>query len=369
MKKILSVILALAMVLALGVTAFAATEKREVEAGKSLTIKYDGVVPDAEEYKVVVSDNNGFVTVGTPIVGEDYIVFEVTAPAGTGEKLAKVVVLADAIKAGKKDYEIAVYEISILGEPEEEEKKVEVIKADDYGTLPDTTSIVVDMGTAKGIDAKLYNALKAKNYETITFTKVVDLEGHVASWTLTRGDYTKMNVTADILFDVRVEYRFMTADVNDVNENGNKDELVVDPTAENTVLKALDSTQADVFYVVIDDMCNIANVASKPALTIDVADEWIKYSNKFNVTGYKFNGETVAKVVENLAVKPATKKLTLNLTAGGRYVFVADNYTVNPVAPSTSEKPNASTGANSAAAVVALAVMAVAAVASKKIVK
>ena len=61
--------------------------------------------------------------------------------------------------------------------------------------------------------------------------------------------------------------------------------------------------------------------------------------------------------------------MSLNLTAAGTYVFVADNYTVNPT-PSTTEKPNASTGANNAAAaVVAMAVMAVAAVASKKIVK
>ena len=146
--------------------------------------------------------------------------------------------------------------------------------------------------------------------------------------------------------------------------------VVEDVAKENAALKALGNTKADVFYVSINDNVNIGNVASKPALVISVANTWVNYNNKFSVTAYKFDGETVVKAAEGLAVKPATGKMTLNLTTAGLYVFVADNYTVNPTAPSTSEKPNASTGANNAAAaVVAMAVMAVAAVASKKIVK
>ncbi len=349
MKKILSVILVLAMVLALGVTAFAAD--KTIEEGKTITIYTPISKTDKDTVSVV--DKNGFLTVGNTVISNEYVAFELTAPAGTAGKLANVVVTIT--KEDKSTEDAASFTVEVKGPVTPDPIKPVVVKELVGGTnfFVDTAKNVaaVVLGADQvGISADVYNTLKNANYETIQF------QGAEYVWTLTRGDYTKMNVTADILFDVDVATVLY-------NEKGERD-----LATENAVLKALDSTQADVFYVEIADNCNIANVASKPALEITVPGTWINFSNKFSVNGYKFDGETAKEAVKGLAVKPATNKLTLNLTAGGTYVFVADNYTVNPSAPST-EKPNASTGANSAAAVVALAVMAVAAVASKKIVK
>ena len=352
MKKILSVVLVLSMVLALGVTAFAANPS-ELEAGKTYGFSFD--VPTANG--VVISDTNGILVFGEAVVGTDTVAVNVTAPAGTAGKVTKIVLKAnDTNKTVLAEMYVTVAAPAEAPAPEADAvmTKDEVAAAT---VVTNNKAVVTMKDGVDGIAAAAYNAIKAANYESITF---VDAEGEY-TWTLTRGDYTKMNVSASIYFGVTVDTKLYTLNA--------KNEVVEDTAAENAVLKALGNTKADVFYVAINDNANIGNVASKPELVISVDDVWVKFNNKFSVTAYKFDGEAVAKVAEGLAVKPATGKMSLNLTAAGTYVFVADNYTVNPT-PSTSEKPNASTGANNAAAaVVAMAVMAVAAVASKKIVK
>ena len=352
MKKILSVVLVLSMVLALGVTAFAANPS-ELEAGKTYGFSFD--VPTANG--VVISDTNGILVFGEAVVGTDTVAVNVTAPAGTAGKVTKIVLKAnDTNKTVLAEMYVTVAAPAEAPAPEADAvmTKDEVAAAT---VVTNNKAVVTMKDGVDGIAAAAYNAIKAANYESITF---VDAEGEY-TWTLTRGDYTKMNVSASIYFGVTVDTKLYTLNA--------KNEVVEDTAAENAVLKALGNTKADVFYVDIDDNANIGNVASKPELVISVDDVWVKFNNKFSVTAYKFDGEAVAKIAEGLAVKPATGKMSLNLTAAGTYVFVADNYTVNPT-PSTTEKPNASTGANNAAAaVVAMAVMAVAAVASKKIVK
>ena len=352
MKKILSVVLVLSMVLALGVTAFAANPS-ELEAGKTYGFSFD--VPTANG--VVISDTNGILVFGEAVVGTDTVAVNVTAPAGTAGKVTKIVLKAnDTNKTVLAEMYVTVAAPAEAPAPEADAvmTKDEVAAAT---VVTNNKAVVTMKDGVDGIAAAAYNAIKAANYESITF---VDAEGEY-TWTLTRGDYTKMNVSASIYFGVTVDTKLYTLNA--------KNEVVEDTAAENAVLKALGNTKADVFYVAINDNANIGNVASKPELVISVDDVWVKFNNKFSVTAYKFDGEAVAKVAEGLAVKPATGKMSLNLTAAGTYVFVADNYTVNPT-PSTTEKPNASTGANNAAAaVVAITVMAVAAVASKKIVK
>lgn len=352
MKKILSVVLVLSMVLALGVTAFAANPS-ELEAGKTYGFSFD--VPTANG--VVISDTNGILVFGEAVVGTDTVAVNVTAPAGTAGKVTKIVLKAnDTNKTVLAEMYVTVAAPAEAPAPEADAvmTKDEVAAAT---VVTNNKAVVTMKDGVDGIAAAAYNAIKAANYESITF---VDAEGEY-TWTLTRGDYTKMNVSASIYFGVTVDTKLYTLNA--------KNEVVEDTAAENAVLKALGNTKADVFYVAINDNANIGNVASKPELVISVDDVWVKFNNKFSVTAYKFDGEAVAKIAEGLAVKPATGKMSLNLTAAGTYVFVADNYTVNPT-PSTTEKPNASTGANNAAAaVVAMAVMAVAAVASKKIVK
>ena len=366
MKKILSVVLVLSMVLALGVTAFAdevvyGQASGVLEAGKTYGFSFNVDTSNG----VVISDTNGILVFGEAVVGTGTVAVNVTAPAGTDGKVTKIVIKAnDTNKTvlfgnGNEGY-VTVAKPAEAPAPEADA----VMSKDDIETaLKAEGAVANNKATIKmpagvdGIAAAAYNFVKAANYESITF---VDAEGEY-TWTLTRGDYTKMNVSASIYFGVTVDTKLYTLNA--------KNERVEDTAAENAVLKALGNTKADVFYVAINDNVNIGNVASKPELVISVDDVWVKFNNKFSVTAYKFDGETVAKVAEGLAVKPATGKMSLNLTAAGTYVFVADNYTVNPT-PSTTEKPNASTGANNAAAaVVAMAVMAVAAVASKKIVK
>lgn len=356
MKKILSVVLVLAMVLALGTTAFAAAPAT-IKAGETVGVTIP-VTGDTSK-GVTVADPNGILVFTEPVVGADFVAFNITAPAGSEGKIAQFVVKA---KDENKTV-LATGVITIAEAAKPEAPKADAVMTKDEvvaATAVDSTNkaTVTMKAGVDGIAAAAYNYLKGQNYESITF---VDAEG-AYTWTLTRGDYTKMNVTASIYFGVSVSDKLYT-----LNE---KKEVVEDTAKENAALKALGNTKADVFYVTINDNANIGNVASKPALVIDVNNTWVNYNNKFSVTAYKFDGETVVKAAEGLAVKPATGKMTLNLTTAGLYVFVADNYTVNPTAPSTSEKPNASTGANNAAAaVVAMAVMAVAAVASKKIVK
>ncbi len=353
MKKILSVVLVLAMVLALGVTAFAA-ENTKIEAGKTVGMTFAFDTTNG----VKLSDTNGLLVFGEPVVAEGVVHVNVTAPAGTAGKITQIVV---ADKDGKNAVKFDVVEVTApaAAPAPTPEGVLTYAMVDADPSLVDTKNNVatVDMNGYNGIDAALYNALKTANFEKIVFA------GEGYTWTLTRGDYTKMNVTAAIYFGVEADVNLWTLD-KDKND-------VVDTATENAVLKALGNTKADVFYVTINDNVNIGNVASKPELVVDLTEYmgWINFNNKFSVTAYKFDGETVAKVAEGLAVKPATNRLTLNLTNAGTYVFVADNHTVNPTTPSDTQKPNAGTGANSAAAVVAIAVMAVAAVASKKIVK
>ena len=344
MKKILSVVLVLSMVLALGVTAFAAIPT-EIKAGESVTVTVTGDTSKG----VTITDPNGILVFTEPVVGSDFVAFNITAPAGSEGKIAQVVIKAK--DDNKTTLYTAVVTIEAPAEPEAP-KPEDVIDAEDLdGYIDDENNAFIEMPAGvHGISAAAYNWLKGQNFETINFVS----DGY--TWTLTRGDYTKMNVTASIYFGVSVSDKLYTKE--------GKEDLV----AENAVLKALGSTKADVFFVKVNDSVNIGNVASKPELTITVPSTWVNYNNKFSVTGYKYDGEAAEKVAEGLAVKPATSKMVLNLTTAGLYVFVADNYTVNPVAPTT--KPNASTGANdAAAALVAITVMAVAAVASKKIVK
>ena len=355
MKKILSVILVLSMVLALGVTAFADSDvlTGTIKAGETVGITVT-VTGDTSK-GVTVTDPNGILVFTEPVVGADFVAFNVTAPAGSEGKIAQIVIKAKDEKKTALADPIVVF-VEEAEEPEKPEAD-DVIDVDGVnGYVDDERNAFIEMPAGvHGITAEVYNQLKALNYETLNFV------GDGYTWTLTRGDYTKMNVTASIYFGVEVGEKLYKLDENK--------KVVEDTAKENAILKALGNTKADVFYVAVNDNVNIGNVASKPELKITAPAGWVNYNNKFSVTAYKYDGETVAKTAEGLAVKPATGTMTLNLTTAGLYVFVADNYTVNPT-PSTNEKPNASTGANdAAAALVAITVMAVAAVASKKIVK
>ena len=344
MKKILSFIIVTAMVLALGVTAFAA----DVVTGETVALQIP-VTSTTDGIKVV--DTNGILTVGGPVVVGDVVYVNVTTPVNGIGKVTKVVV------KDNKGNVIGESDIINLIAPAEPVKPAgpAVLDAETVATMAGVADdVVITMDGYVGISAEAYNYLKNKNYETITF------KGEDYTWTITRGDYTKMNVTAPIYFDVTVDTKLWTKD-----KDGN---IVEDYATENAVLKALGNTKAEPFFVIVDDNCNIGNVASKPELVVKVDDTWRAY-NKSIVACYKFDGEKVTKVADGLSIKVASGKLDLNCTVGGTYVFVTTD-TVVTTTPSTTQKPNTNTGANnSAAAVVAVAVMGAVAAGTKFIVR
>ncbi len=355
MKKLLTAVVVLSMILTLGTTAFADNTGIEIKEGETIGIT---ITVDTTKDGVNVIDVNGILKFSNPIIISDtQIAVNVTAPEKTAGKLTKIVVQDDkknVIGGNTEEYVVSVVAPAQPPKPVDPEV-LPIEKLEESLTVSDNNA-TINMGEYTGIAAEVYNELKNKNYDKITFAL-----SNGATWTLTRGDYTKMNVTSSIYFGVE-----SSTTLTKVVDG----KVVRDEETENKVLKALGNTKADPFYVVIDSHCNIANVASKPELVVQVADSWLDYNNIFSVKAYSFNGETAKKVAENLSIKPSTGRMTLNLTKAGTYVFVDANTWVNLQGSSnnngSTQKPNTNTGANSTAAVVALVVMAGAAVAVKK---
>lgn len=345
MKKILSFIIAIVMLLSLGVTAFAA-DAVEIEANKTKGLAF--VIP-ADVTAVKVVDCNGILTIGDVVVVDGNAFVNITAPIGAVDKLTKLEVKSTD---GKTVYDSCYVTVTAPATPVAPTPEA-VLDGDATLAVVVDNNATINMNGYNGISAKLYNALKAENFETITFV------GNGYTWTLVRGDYTKMNVTAPIYFGVEVT-TFLT------NDKGERD-----LAAENAVLKALGNTMADVFYVKVADNVNIGNVASKPALVVEVSDVWTKVNNTMAITALRFDGTKATKVAEGLSIKPVTNKMDLKITSAGLYVFTDDAVNVNtkPTTGTGTQKPNASTGgANSAAAVVAMAVMGAVSLGVKKIV-
>lgn len=355
MKKLLSVVVVLSMILTLGTSVFADNVGIEIKEGETI-----GITIEVETTKdgVNVIDTNGILKFSTPIIISDtQIAVSITATENSVGKITKIVVRDNnkkVIGANTDEYVVTIVEPEKPAKPVDPEV-LPIEKLEESISVKDNVATITLQGYT-GIAAEVYNTLKNQNYDKIIFA----LENG-STWTLTRGDYTKMNVSASIYFGVEATTT-LTKVVNG--------ETVRDEETENKVLKALGNTKADPFYVIIDSHCNISNVASKPELVVKVADSWLDYNNIFSVKAYSFNGETATKVAENLSIKPSTGRMSLNITKAGTYVFVDSSTWVNLQGSSSSgstQKPNTNTGANSAtAAVVALVTIAGAALLIKK---
>ena len=372
MKKILSVVLALAMVLALGVTAFAAEETKlgsyEV-VGKNATVVKVEEKDYANNPITEVKDSAGILDFSTIIrTTEDdksMALFNITAnsKAKTGD-VTKI-----TITFKNKDTATALVEIKAA--PVTPVTKTGLVDKDDLAKLAVydegvgvvTVSISAD---TNGITASAYNTLKSYNASKIVF------KAPEYTWTLYRGDYTKMNISRDIYFGVEVEPE-------------------IDEKLENKVLKALGNDKAEPLYFELtgtatfnakaddaDKVVDLSAVASKPVLTLNLktaSGAWSEFNNKKNVNLYVYNAskETVKELAKSLEIAPTTRELSLtnlDLVNGGIHFLIDASTTVKPSPGKTDEKPNTPTGANNAAAaIVALVVMAGAAVATKKIVK
>ncbi len=368
MKKILSVVLALAMVLALGVTAFAADASYEV-VGKNATVVKVEEKDYANNPITEVKDSAGILDFSTIIrtveSEKNMALFNITAnsKAKTGD-VTKITVTF-------KDKTTWTALVEIKAAPVTPVTKTGLIDKDDLATLATYEDGVVTVSISadtNGITASAYNTLKSYNASKIIF------KAPEYSWTLYRGDYTKMNISRDIYFGVEVEPE-------------------IDAKLENKVLKALGNDKAEPLYFELtgtatfnakaddaDKVVDLSAVASKPVLTLNLktaSGAWSEFNNKKNVNLYVYNAskETVKELAKSLEIAPTTRELSLtnlDLANGGIHFLIDASTTVKPATDTSkpSGKPNTSTGANNAAAaIVALVVMAGAAVATKKIVK
>ena len=96
MKKILSVILALSMILTLGVTAFAdevvyGQSSGTLVVGKTYPFTFSVNTTDG----VLLSDSNGLLGFTTPVVSDGFVAVNVTAKAGSAGKITKLVIKAN----------------------------------------------------------------------------------------------------------------------------------------------------------------------------------------------------------------------------------------------------------------------------------
>ena len=364
MKKILSVVLALAMVLALGVTAFAADASYEV-VGKNATVVKVEEKDYANNPITEVKDSAGILDYSTIIrvvEGEkNMALFNITAnsKAKTGDVTKITVTFKD------KTTWTALVEIKAAPvTPVEKDGLVDKAAVENLAVVDGV--VTVDVGNNVGITASAYNTLKTYNASKIVFV------GTNYTWTLYRGDYTKMNISRDIYFGVDVA-------------------PVIDAKLENKILKALGNDKAEPLYFELigtatfnakaddaDKVVDLSAVASKPVLTLNLktaSGAWSEFNNKKNVNLYAYNAskETVKELAKSLEIAPNTRELSLtnlDLANGGIHFLIDASTTVKPSTGTTTTKPNTSTGANNAAAaIVALVVMAGAAVATKKIVK
>ena len=364
MKKILSVVLALAMVLALGVTAFAADASYEV-VGKTPTVVKVEEKDYANNPITEVKDSAGildFSTIIRVVEGEkNMALFNITAnsKAKTGDVTKITVTFKD------KTTWTALVEIKAAPvTPVEKDGLVDKAAVENLAVVDGV--VTVDVGNNVGITASAYNTLKTYNASKIVFV------GTNYTWTLYRGDYTKMNISRDIYFGVDVA-------------------PVIDAKLENKILKALGNDKAEPLYFELigtatfnakaddaDKVVDLSAVASKPVLTLNLktaSGAWSEFNNKKNVNLYAYNAskETVKALAKSLEIAPNTRELSLtnlDLANGGIHFLIDASTTVKPSTGTSTTKPNTPTGANNAAAaIVALVVMAGAAVATKKIVK
>ncbi len=375
MKKVIALALTLAMVLALGVTAFAAsmTLKDEYEVGETVNFTIEVL---AGEEITKIYDSSNLITFDTPRVadgtngtfwtvngklnskGLTRIVVEYTNVNGDPDVLddLKVIEIVDATpsQAGE-DY--LTFGVGSLKEIADEKAFVEA----KYGN----SSVILDLYDSDnsdpanevyvyfdGISAEVYNAAAKLNPEKIV------IWGEDATITLYRGDYTKLTVKKDIEINAMVTVSDVLLDSKGKDMN-------------NRVLTALGNNNADPFYVTIDST-NLTDVAANPELSIDLTSDeftqWCKTNNCKAMDIYAFDAsdDTVALVAEDVSVNNLFDNVVeMPTLETATYVFVDAG---NSATGSANVKPNTNTGANDMVAVaVVFATIALAAGVSKKV--
>ncbi len=348
MKKVIALALTLAMVLAIGVTAFAAPslnyDKIEVEVEDTVTV----AITDWETEGYTITSANGYVTVGTPkkVEGNGYVV-DVTAKT-VGIDVLKVV--------DEDDNVIDVVPVEVV-KPEEEDP-AENVKGELATTYSDEgANVTIDLTTKEvqiagadtpdnetddkyalvsyvGFKGDLYDKVVKLHPETITIL------GDNYSVVLYRGDYTTLNISSKKTIKI-------TVDVVDKLYIKGKD-------VNNRVLKALGNTKADPFYVdVVSSGLDL--LAEEPEFTINLNaagfEQWVKTNDAEDMDVYTFDSsdDTVALVDSNVAINNRfDTELVFDSCETATYVLVDAG---NSAGSGANTKPNASTGANDMVAV------------------
>lgn len=362
MKKVIALALTLAMVLALGVTAFAAeilvnangtngTAEYEVGTKTSLIINMD----NAKDEVTKVYDSNNTITFGTATRVDGTATQWVVE--ATMDKLGLTQIIVDYTDANSDEQQTPAKIVNVVDAPEADQPGDDYLALADVQAMLDawmdkpTSVIALDVTGKDGIAADLYNAVAKLNPE------VIELYTDVYTIRLYRGDYTKLTIKSNVEINTMVT-------VSDTLLLKNKD-------ANNRVLTALGNKNADPFYVEIDST-NLTEIAANPELSVVLDTEdfaaWCKTNNCKAMDIYAFDpaDDTVALVKENVSVNNLFDNVVEMPTLDSAiYVFVdADNSATG----SANVKPNTNTGANDMVAVaVVFATIALAAGVSKKV--
>ena len=370
MKKVIALALTLAMVLALGVTAFAAsmTLAAEYEVGKTVNFSIDIV---AGEKVTKVYDSSNLIKFDTPRAADGKTDLWTVNGTLNAKGYTKIVVEYTDVNEDAKEWKSAVIEIVDPADaPQAGEDYLtfaDLGYADEAAFLNDNygySSVLLDLYDSAnsdpandvyvyfdGISAEVYNAAAKLSPEKIVIVS------DVARITLYRGDYTKLTVKKDIEINAMVAVGSeWTLDKKDMN---------------NRVLTALGNNNADPYYVAIDTT-NLTEVAANPELQINLDSEdfaqWCKTNNCKAMDVYAFDpaDDTVALVAEDVAVNNLFDNvIDMPTLETGYYVLVDAG---NSATGSANVKPNANTGANDMVAVaVVFATIALAAGVSKKV--
>lgn len=355
MKKVIALALTLAMVFAMGVTAFAADI--DIETNKVFTIDVKEVIMiKGGAEGMTIKDTNGFMTFGNILKvanTNDYVV-EVT-----GTKLG-VTAIELYLKDAKEPCETV--NVKIANPPADPDPSEDRNVMDNVAAIVNQgfqSTIVVDLYDDvndtyyEGLSAAVYNAATKLHPEEIV------IWGEDFTVTLYRGDYKTTTLAKDIILDVEVADKYFET------EKGKTVDM------NNRVLAALGNNKADPFYVTVESI-NLDAVADKPEFEVMLESEefyqWAKTNNRKAMAMYSFDKEddTVAVVAKSIKVNNNFDNiLTMPTVASGVYVLTDST---NAASSSANVKDNVSTGANDMMAVaVVFATIALAAGVSKKV--
>lgn len=339
MKKVIALVMALVMTLALGVTAFAEETQKTAQiegwtSGSTQEIEKDSqfaIIITGGQEDMTVSDTNGYLSFGEPVVqGEGRYVVMVKA-----EKLGLSEI--KVVDKNGKDILNGSYYVKI--------KEAATVDPFDGEVFSDVESValtgskvIINIEGFEGISAEVYNAATKLSPEQIVITN------NTFTLTLSRGDYTKQTLKKNLYFNVLIS-----------------DGPTATGVTNNKVLNALGNKKADPFYIEIREN-NLSSVAEKPELVLNMYSDadwsnWLKTNNAKNMIMYKYNSadESITTVKKSLTVDSLlSNKLTSPTTKNGVYFVVdasnAAGSNANTGTGSTG-KPNVGTGAGSMGAV------------------